>query len=240
MVAHRLDFLAAGHFQPVVDALASRVGAVEAAGLLLDIGGGPGWYSARVLEACPDRYGVTFDTSTAAARRAAKAHPRLASVVADGWDRYPVADGCVAIALCLFAPRNATEIVRVLAPGGELWVVTPAPGHLAQAREALGLLGVGTGKEEKLDAAFTDLVCLGRESISHDMHLSPADLIHLASMGPSAFHLDAADLRERVAKLPDPFSVSCDLVLSRYRHSTSEAGHQRLVAEGAARRENDR
>jgi 23S rRNA (guanine745-N1)-methyltransferase len=67
---------------------------------------------------------VAVDASKYAARRAARAHPRLGAVVDDTWREVPVRSRAIALAACIFAPRNGPEIARVLAPGGELVVVT--------------------------------------------------------------------------------------------------------------------
>ena len=58
--------------------------------------------------------------------------------------------------LSVFGPRNAAEIRRVLAPGGALLVATPGPGHLAELRPALGLIGIDERKAERLADAYGD------------------------------------------------------------------------------------
>lgn len=216
MVAHRIAFLAAGHYSPIAAAVAELAAAAGATGVLLDIGGGPGWYAARTLDALPARVGITLDVSTAAARRAARAHPRLASVVADGTAGYPLRSGSVAVATCAFAPRNGPEIARVLAPGGRLVVVTPTPAHLAQVRGPLGLLAVGANKQARLAAGLPGLVAMERQEVRRELCLDRADLAHLALMGPSAFHLDPADLGARIAALPERIAVSLDVVAQAY------------------------
>lgn len=190
---------------------------VDVPGIVLDIGGGPGWYSARLLEELPGRSGVTFDASSAAARRAARAHPRLASVVADGWSVFPVLDGSAAVALSVFAPRRGEQIRRVLAPGGVLLTVTPQPGHLSQVRGVLGLLDVAPDKESRLASTLSGLSMIDRVTVSYEMSLGRADVEHLALMGPSAFHVPAEEMAARVAALPQVTAVTCDVVVGSYR-----------------------
>ena len=139
MVAARVDFLGAGHYRPVAEAVADR-------------GDRPGrcWRSvpapAITWRPCstgsgrrPARpVGVALDASRYAARRAAAAHPRIGSVVADAWSRLPVRRRGVGTVLSVFAPRDPAEIARVLAPDGRLVVVTPEPDHLAEIRGPLG------------------------------------------------------------------------------------------------------
>ncbi|MFF1795968.1 putative RNA methyltransferase, partial [Kitasatospora sp. NPDC058263] len=61
MVAARSDFLAAGHYRPIADALAEAAAAVAPDGLVADLGAGTGHYLAHVLDALPDRPGAALD-----------------------------------------------------------------------------------------------------------------------------------------------------------------------------------
>ncbi len=223
MVGHRVAFLEAGHYLPIARRLSLAAAEVAVPGIVLDIGGGPGWYSARLLEELPDRRGVTFDASTAAARRAARAHPRLASVVADGWSAFPVGDGSTAVALSVFAPRQGEQICRVLAPGGVLLTVTPTSEHLAQVRGVLGLLDIAPDKETRLASSLSGLSMIDQVSVSYEMSLGRADVEHLALMGPSAFHVSAGEMADRVAGLPSVTEVTCDVVVGVYRTAGSES-----------------
>lgn len=218
MVAHRLAFLAAGHYAPIAAAVAELAESVPAPGVLLDIGAGPGWYAARLLDHLPARHGLALDSSTAAIRRAARAHPRLAAVVADATGRWPVRDASVAVATCLFAPRNGPEIARVLAPGGAVLVATPAPDHLDPVREALGMLAIAPDKDERLAAslAAAGLVERRRRDVRRVLRLSHADLGHLALMGPAAFHRSPQEVATAVAALPAVVDVELAVVVREY------------------------
>src|SRR5579859_1324075 len=79
MVAARVDFLGAGHYAPIADALAAAVPAGTEH--VVDLGAGTGSYLARVLDAVPAAHGLALDISKFALRRAAKAHPRAGAVV---------------------------------------------------------------------------------------------------------------------------------------------------------------
>src|SRR5258705_9927810 len=119
MVAARAELLAAGHLDPVARAVTDLARALAAPdGLVLDVGAGTGHYLATVLDALPAHHGVALDVAKAAVRRAARAHPRAAAVVADAWRGLPLADGCADLVLDIFAPRNGAEFRRVLRPGG--------------------------------------------------------------------------------------------------------------------------
>lgn len=214
MVRARSDFLDAGHYRAVADAVADRV----IAGPVLEIGSGTGYYLAIVLDRLRaesgDPVGLALDASRYAARRAAT-RPRIGSVVADAWSRLPVRDGAVSTVLSIFAPRVPAEISRVLAPGGRLVAVTPEPDHLAEIRGALKLLTVDPGKPERLVEAFAGhLVPVGTTKLRRTMLLSRDDISTLVRMGPSARHMTADQLGLAVAELSDRTVVTLAVSLS--------------------------
>ena len=188
MVAAREAFLGAGHFDVIAEAV--RAAAVEGGedGCVVEVGAGTGYYLDRARAA---RAGVALDSSRYAARRAARAG--LGAVVCDVWRPWPVRDRVAAAVLCVFAPRNAAEMRRVLAAGGVIVVVTPTPRHLAELVEPLGLVRVDERKPERLSAALGEPV--REREIEAELDLSRDDVASLIAMGPSAHHVDA----ERVA-----------------------------------------
>ncbi|MGB4592733.1 MAG: 23S rRNA methyltransferase, partial [Coriobacteriia bacterium] len=130
----------------------------------------------------------------------------------------PVRDGGLAAALDVFAPRNAAEIHRTLAPGGTLVVVTPAPGHLRELVEALGLLTVDERKDERLTASLGGhFDCMAQTRVRYALALDRSALAALVGMGPSAYHIEAATVTARIAELSDPFKTAVDVVVSVWR-----------------------
>ncbi|MGP3944923.1 putative RNA methyltransferase [Streptomyces sp. 6N106] len=224
MVAARADFLAAGHFAPIAGALAALARETAPAptggapGCVVDIGGGTGYHLARVMSEFPGFEGVLLDISKFAARRAARAHPRISAVVADAWDELPFADGAASVVLNVFAPRNPAELRRMLRPEGVLLVVTPRPEHLRELVEALGLLRVDEQKDERLadrfSAHFTEVA---RERSRSTMTLDHQAVPQLVGMGPNAWHQQGERLKERVALLPEPCEVTLSVTLTAYR-----------------------
>lgn len=196
MLAARARVLDSGLFDPVLDLVAQHA---RAARRILEVGAGTAHYLRRSLGDDPDRRGIALDVSVPAARVAARLDTRIASVVGDVWTGLPVREDAVDAVLSAFAPRNPTEFARVLAPGGQLLVVTPNPGHLTVLRRRHGLLGIEPGKPERLLAAaseFFDLRVTSRVRASLDASAAlAADLI---AMGPNAFH-DPAVPTEPVA-----------------------------------------
>ena len=150
MVAARGTFLGAGHYDEIMDAVAAAA-VPRIDGCCIELGAGTGHYLARVLDAAPHRTGLALDLSVHAARRAARAHPRMGAVVCDAWTALPVRSCVAAVVLSVFAPRNGPEIARVLRPGGALVVVTPTAAHLAELVNALGLISVDERKQQRLE-----------------------------------------------------------------------------------------
>lgn len=180
MIAARARFLEAGHYAPITEAVAA---AVDGAPRVLEVGAGTGHHLAASLR--DEAVGLATDVSAAAARRAAKVHPRVASIVADTWAGLPIGDQSVDALLCIFAPRNADEFRRVLAPGGRVVFVVPNPPHLAELRERDGLLDVADHKVEQLLQEFTGS---STTRVAFSLDLDAQGATDLVGMGPNAHH----------------------------------------------------
>lgn len=223
MVAAREAFLAAGHFDPLAEALAGEVeralgeeapsgAGADAGGCVVDLGAGTGWYLARVLDRLPGRVGLALDLSKHALRRAARAHPRVGAVACDVWRGLPVRDSVAALALGVFAPRNGAEIARVLRPGGALVVVTPTERHLAELVDAFDLLTVDERKQERLAAELDAHLELERRvEREWPLALGRDDAVNAVAMGPSARHVAPEEALE------PPGAATASVAISTYR-----------------------
>ncbi len=218
MLDARAAFQDARHFAPIADAVATTVGPAGQSPprSILEIGAGTGYYLAAALDALGESTGIALDVSKPAARRAARAHPRAASILADAWRGLPIRSGQLDVALSVFAPRNAEEIARILAPGGRFVVVTPTPRHLSELIEPLSMISVDATKADRLaetlSGCFTDL---DHTLIEYPMNLTHTDISNVVAMGPSAHH--AADTRtDRIAPLPEPMPVTASVTISTY------------------------
>ena len=184
MLDARSRFLAAGHY----DDVALAVGEGVTGRRVVEVGAGTAFYLSWALDEHPDAEGLATDVSVAAAKRAARAHPRVAAVVADTWAGLPLVDASVDTIVCVFAPRNPAEFARVLQPGGTLVVAQPAADHLIELRERYGLLGVAADKVDRLGAAFPGWTVSSRREVRSRASLTAVEVADLIAMGPNAFH----------------------------------------------------
>jgi 23S rRNA (guanine745-N1)-methyltransferase len=248
MVAARADFLGAGHYAPLAEAVAglavsaragagAGVGAGAGADVVLDAGAGTGYYLAAVLRALRSApgaeagagggpvAGLAMDISARALRRAARAGPGIGAVAWDTWQPFPVRSGTVSLILNVFAPRNAAEFHRVLRPGGTLIVVTPAGTHLAELIAPASLLTVDDDKDSRLSATlgpyFTQAA---RRTLTIPLHLTRPEAATLIAMGPSAHHSTPAATQTRLAALPAPLEVTASFDITRYHPKRTAAG----------------
>ncbi len=218
LLERRARVHAAGLLEVVHSALRDHLAAASVPeGHVIDAGAGPGTYLAVALETLPTRYGVAVDVSKAAARRAARAHPRAGAVVADLWTGLPIRTGAAAVLLDVFAPRAPAEFARVLTPGGALLVVTPTTRHLAELRGPFGLLEIPEGKAEHLARELgPTFVERGRVTVSTTVEVERSQAADLAGMGPRGHHLDARTLGAIAGTLPSATTVTVEVVLAHF------------------------
>ncbi|WP_232664276.1 23S rRNA methyltransferase [Pseudonocardia sp. TRM90224] len=221
MVAARERFLGRDHYRALrstVTALAVE-NAPSDPGLIVDLAGGTGHYLAPVVDACPDSWGLTTDLSSAALRRAARAHPRAAAVAADVWRPLPLISESAAVVLSVFGPRPAAEIRRVLKRDGVVIVANALPEHLQELRDLVGTIGVDPRKAERMSEAFRAFERVAHQVVSWRLALDRDDVEAAVAMGPNARHLDPSRLLATAAELPAVVGVSAAMEVTVLRPS---------------------
>ncbi len=217
MISARAEFLGGGHFDPIVDAVSGAVAAAGEVGTLLEVGAGSGHYLSSVLEKTGAR-GIGVDVSKAAAKRVARAHPRIGSVVADIWQGLPVRSGSLGAVTCVFSPRNAPELRRVLEPAGVLVVATPTGRHQSELIDALGLIRVDEDKARRLgDSLGGKFERIDRVPVEYTMNLRRREVESLVAMGPSARHTTEDSRRASIELLPEVVDVTASVIVGTYR-----------------------
>jgi SAM-dependent methyltransferase len=121
---------------------------------VVEPGGGTGFYANAIVERFNTALALSFDISAHAAKVCARQSERVASVVADVWQRWPIGDNSADVVLSIFSPRNVVETERVMKTGSVLIVVTPEDHHLVELRTKFNALGIERDKSEKISNKF--------------------------------------------------------------------------------------
>ena len=133
-VLSRREFLEAGHYAPIADALIQAAKELGISGQILDVGCGEGYYSAQLADALNAPL-TGLDISKEAVRCAAAKYKDKQWLCATA-AHIPVEDESVSLLTSLFALTLPEEFRRVLQPGGFYFQVLAAEDHL------LGLKGI--------------------------------------------------------------------------------------------------
>lgn len=204
----RRDFLNAGYYAPLRDALTARF--QGRSGALLDLCCGEGYYTAA-LGRNPDLTVYGFDLAREMVRLAAKRNAGLTLFVAN-LARIPVADAAFDWATLLFAPFGEAELCRVLRPGGRLTLVVPGRRHLFGLKQAV--YEKPYENDEALPAAER-LRLLGTQKATGRITLrSQADVQAVFRMTPYYYRTSPAD-RAKLDGL-DELETEIEFVLAEY------------------------
>ncbi len=192
MIRARRDFLNAGHYQPLSDALNVLFAQlVPDGGCILDCGCGEGYYSARLWEALASKTvdvlatDISRDAVSYAARRGG-----IRCAVANSF-HLPLADGACDAVLSLCTPIAAAEFARVLRPGGWLVAVFPAARHLWALKSAVYTSPYENEPTLDVGSWFT---VARQDTVRFALHIEGTSGIRsLFSMTPYAYHTGAAE-----------------------------------------------
>jgi 23S rRNA (guanine745-N1)-methyltransferase len=214
MMQSRRDFLNAGYYQPLSDAV-NQCFATELVQqpVVLDLGCGEGYYSNRLMQALADKnpklYGL--DIAKTAIKKAAKSYPAIEFCVASAW-HLPFADQSFDAALKLCAPCEPQELARVLKTNGLLLTVTPAPEHLVEIKQQVY-------SEVRLHSSQIEAIVgfehQKRQELKHQLHALPAEmLLNLLEMTPLAWKFKPEQKQQFAASSPQ---ISLHFYLDLYR-----------------------
>jgi 23S rRNA (guanine745-N1)-methyltransferase len=162
---------------------------------VVEPGGGTGFYANAIVKRFNTALALSFDISTHAAKACARQSERVASVVADVWQRWPIADNSADVVLSVFSPRNFIETERVMKPGSVLIVVTPDENHLVELRTKFNALGIERDKGEKISKSlenFTNVHQSVHESIEL---LDGSAMCDSLISGPNGHHVSGEDIQ---------------------------------------------
>ncbi|MFL0809769.1 MAG: methyltransferase domain-containing protein [Agarilytica sp.] len=138
MVEARRNFLAAGHFSFLMQAIQACVEKYTSTSVcnLLDLGCGEGAYAHFLEQALPDINIHACDISKYAVKRAASALSDANVAVASNFN-LPIQANSQDLVLAVFAPVNFDELQRILKEGGVFVRVSPGEQHLMEIKHEL-------------------------------------------------------------------------------------------------------
>ena len=203
----RRDFLNRGYYAPLRNALMRKLDGQG--GRLLDFCCGEGYYTSA-LGALPGLDVWGFDLAREMIRLAAKrgnARYFVANLA-----HIPVGDGSFDFATLLFAPFQEAELVRVLTPGGRLYLVVPGRRHLYGLKQAV--YDRPYENDEALPQTRT-LRLVGRERIDTEICLQgQADIQAVFRMTPYFYRTAPTD-RKKLDAL-ESLDTEISFVLAAY------------------------
>ena len=212
-VLSRREFLEAGYYAPIAEALIETAKELDISGQILDVGCGEGYYSSRLADALNASL-TGLDISKEAVRCAAakyKGKQWLCATAA----HIPVEDRSVDLLTSLFALTLPEEFHRILKEGGYYFQVLAAEDHL------LGLKGIIYDrlnfKEKNTVPELPGFALVRSVPIRFTFTVEGTQVMNLFSMTPHVFRIgkDGAERLRNTKVLTD--TASC--VLNVYRRT---------------------
>ncbi len=188
MMQARRSFLDAGHYHPLQQEICRLLNAhlPGAAPQVLDIGCGEGYYTQAVASKLQQQGEATvygLDVAKVAVRYGAKRYHNVEFCVASS-HRLPFSDCQFDAVLRVYAPCKATELARVIKPGGWLLTVTPGPRHLIQFK---ALIYQDVQLHDDTPEQMPGFTMNHSQILSYSMNLSPDESAALLQMTPFAW-----------------------------------------------------
>ena len=212
MMQARRQFLQAGWYQPLADAVCQLLQPLQVQ-QLLDLGCGEGYYTAHIANALPAAQIQGADISKSAIKFAAKAAKHIKCCVASAY-QLPFANHSFDAIVRIYAPSKVEELQRLLKTAGHLITVTPGPQHLVEIKQAV-YDSVRLHDDNVADVAgFTHQ---HRQRLQFTLNFShSADVLALVQMVPLAWKFSALQKQQFADSLPQ---ISIDFLLDVYQRN---------------------
>ncbi len=170
--------------------------------VIVEPGGGTGFYAHAATQVASSSVAVSFDISVHAAKVCARQSNRIAAVVADVWQPWPIGEKSADIVLSVFSPRNFAETERVLKSGGTLIVVAPEEHHLVEMRSQFQALSIQHDKSEMISAALGNFSKIDYFVYQSKELLDGSAMYETLLSGPNGHHLQAKDMEAILQSKP--------------------------------------
>ena len=163
--------------------------------IIVEPGGGTGLYSHAATRALGNALAVSFDISVHATKVCARQSDRVAAVVADVWQQWPIAEDSADVVLSVFSPRNFVETERVLKADAAFIVVTPEENHLVELRNRFNALGIQRDKSESISSALGNFTKIEQMNHQSTELLDGLAMYDTLLSGPNGHHIEAKDVQ---------------------------------------------
>ena len=192
--------------------------------VIVEPGGGTGFYAHAATQLANSSVAVSFDISVHAAKVCARQSNRIAAVVADVWQPWPIGENSADIVLSVFSPRNFAETERVLKSGGALIVVAPEDHHLVELRSRFNALNIQHDKSETISAALANFSKIDH-FVYHSKELLDGQAMYETLLsGPNGHHLQAKDMEAILQS--KPLDVTHSVSISVWKLKTDESSSE--------------
>ena len=210
------------HARPFFQHLAQQIAQV-CGGLCRDIsvpmiiepGGGTGFYAHAVTQVASSSVAISFDISVHAAKVCARQSNRIAAVVTDVWQPWPICENSADIVLSVFSPRNFAETERVLKSGGTLVVAAPEDHHLVELRSRFNALNIQHDKSETISALLGNFT-KNEQFVHQSTELLDGQAMYETLLsGPNGHHLQPKDMEAILQS--EPLDVTHSVSISIWK-----------------------
>ena len=167
---------------------------------------------------------MSFDISVHAAKVCARQSNRIAAVVADVWQPWPIGENSADIVLSVFSPRNFAETERVLKSGGALIVVAPEDHHLVELRSRFNALNIQHDKSETISARLGNFT-KNEQFVHQSTELLDGQAMYETLLsGPNGHHLQPKDMEAILQS--KPLDVTHSVSISVWKLKTDESSSE--------------
>ena len=192
--------------------------------VIIEPGGGTGFYASAATQVVGNAVAVSFDISVHAAKVCARQSNRIAAVVADVWQPWPIGENSADIVLSVFSPRNFAETERVLHSGGTLIVVAPEDHHLVELRSRFDALNIQHDKSETISALLGNFTKIERFVHQSTELLDGQAMYETLLSGPNGHHLQPKDMEAILQS--EPLDVTHSVSISVWKLKTDESSSE--------------
>jgi len=204
MCASRRSFLGKGYYAPFAKLICDTVEKYAPhTACLVDAGCGEGYYLRCLRERFGEAHLYGIDLAKNAVKLAAKSEKQVQGLKnmysVCGIFSLPFADSFANAVISVFAPVGEAENLRVLKPGGFMFVAGPGKRHLSGLKSAL--YDVPYDNEEK-QKSYNGFTYVGKESVSYTAKIDGADIADLFTMTPYYWKTKRED-SAKLAALPE-------------------------------------